>query len=234
MTNLSFHLFQLQKTDLRLDQIVMRINKINDLIEHNQALQEADVLVKKAESDVALKNAEITELENAARLKSIKIEQSEASLYKGGNQNPKELADLQKEVASLKRIPSTIEEDQLSRLTELEDLSSTLLEKKALYSSIYEDWQNANQSLMVELENLNKENEKVNAERLVVTGQIPAEQLSLYEKLRISKNRIAVTSVEEESCTICGSEISAANIQKAKSSTLLTTCPSCGRILYTG
>ena len=234
MTNLSFHLFQLQKVDLRFDQIEARLKKVNDLIEHNQALQEADVLVKKAESNVALKNAEITELENAAHSKTIKIEQSEASLYKGGNQNPKELADLQKEIASLKRVLSTIEEDQLNKLTELEDLSLALSKNQEAYSVIFDNWQNANQSLMVELESLNKEKEKIKAERLVVISQVAPENLSLYEKLRISKNRIAVTSVEEESCTICGSEISAANIQKAKSSTSLTTCPSCGRILYTG
>lgn len=234
MTNLNFHLFQLQKVDLRLDQIDARLNKVKDLIDHNQALQEADVLVKKAESDVALKNTEITQLENAARSKTIKIEQSEASLYKGGNQNPKELADLQNEIASLKRILSTIEEDQFNKLTELEGLSSALSKNNETYSVIFEDWQKANQTLMVELESLNKEKEKIKAERLVVISQVPAEHLSLYEKLRISKNRFAVTSVEEESCTICGSEISAANIQKAKSSTSLTTCPSCGRILYTG
>jgi predicted nucleic acid-binding Zn-ribbon protein len=234
VTNSSFHLFQLQKIDLRLDQIDARINKITDLIEHNQALQDADLLVKNAESDVAKKDQEISELDSAVRAKTIKIEQSESVLYKGTNQSPKELGDLQKEIASLKRSLTGLEEEQFAKLSEFESLNEQLNQHKNTFSAIKDEWQSSNQTLVVEMESLKKEKEKLATERQVVTGQILAEQLSLYEKLRISKNHIAVTSIDDESCTICGSEISAANIQKAKSSISLITCPSCGRIIYSG
>ncbi len=234
MTNMSFHLFQLQKIDLRIDQIDVRVKKINDLIKNNASLQEADALVKKAESEVAHKNSEIADLESAANAKTIKIEQSESSLYKGNIQNPKELADLQKEIASLKHFLASIEEDQLNKLGELETLTTELEKHKHTHQSIFDDWQKANSSLMIELEELKKEKEKLTAERQAVLNQVSPENQSLYEKLRISKNRIAVTSVEEESCTICGAEVTAADIQKAKSAANLTTCASCGRILYTG
>jgi predicted nucleic acid-binding Zn-ribbon protein len=234
MTNLSFHLYQLQKIDLRIDQIDTRAKKIKELIDHNQALQEADALLKTAEANVAQKNAEISELENASLTKTIKIEQSEASLYKGGNQNPKELADLQKEIASLKHFLSMLEEEQFTKLSELETLTAELSMYKTSYQSIYDEWQNANRSLMVEMEDIKKERERLSAERQAVLSQVLPESQSLYEKLRLAKNRIAVTSIEEESCTICGAEITAADIQKAKNATTLSTCPSCGRILYTG
>jgi predicted nucleic acid-binding Zn-ribbon protein len=234
MTNLSFHLYQLQKIDLRIDQIDTRAKRIKELIDHNQALQEADALLKTAEANVAQKNAEISELENASLTKTIKIEQSEASLYKGGNQNPKELADLQKEIASLKHFLSMLEEEQFTKLSELETLTAELSMYKTSYQSIYDEWQNANRSLMVEMEDIKKERERLSAERQAVLSQVLPESQSLYEKLRLAKNRIAVTSIEEESCTICGAEITAADIQKAKNATTLSTCPSCGRILYTG
>lgn len=234
MANLSFHLYQLQKIDLRIDQIDTRANKIDDLVHHNQALNEADQLVKESEAALERKKQELTELENAAAAKTIKIEQSEAALYQGANKSPKELSDLQKEVASLKRIRTELEEQQFFRLSEEEALTAEFNERKKLYDAIFEDWQRSNQTLFSELESLNKEKEKLFTERQAVTGQISQESLATYEKLKTTKNRIAVTSIEDESCTICGAEITAENIQKAKSSSSLITCPSCGRILYSG
>jgi uncharacterized protein len=234
MTNLTFHLFQLQKIDLRIDQIDARTKKIHDLVHHNQALQEASQKLTTSQAAVEQKIAEISDLDKAASAKSIKIQQSESALYQGKNQNPKELSDLQKEIASLKNALSSLEEQQLTKLADLDELNLTLVTDQKLVSTIADEWQTSNNSLLSESEFLNKEKDKLTTERQLALSQIPSESSLLYEKLRISKNHIAVTSVEDESCTICGSEISAADIQRAKNSSLLVTCPSCGRILYSG
>lgn len=234
MTNPSFHLFQLQKLDLRIDQITNRLATIDESIRHNPACQQASDSLTKCEKEVQQKNSEISDLETSAKAKSIKIQQSESALYSGTNKNPKELSDLQKEIASLRSALSSLEEQQFSRLTEFEDLNSKLSEAKVHYDSIFSEWQNSNQSLILETEQINKEKDKLVSERDAILGQISQDHISLYEKLRISKIRIAVASVEDESCTICGSEITAADIQKARSSMALITCHSCGRILYTG
>lgn len=234
MTNLTFHLFQLQKIDLRIDQIDTRIKKIDEMVHHNQAMEDATQKLSTSQSAVDQKNSEISDLENAASAKSIKIQQSESALYQGKIQNPKELSDLQKEIASLKNALSALEEQQLTKLAELDELTLTLATDQKLVTAIHAGWQTANECFLMEMEVLQKEKGKLITERQVGLSQIPSETASLYEKLRISKNRIAVTSVEEESCTICGSEITAADIQKAKTSALIVTCPSCGRILYSG
>ncbi len=234
MTNPSFHLFQLQKLDLRIRQIDTRLAAIDDSIRHNAAVQEASSLLENYRQAMEQKNKEIADLETAANAKSIKIQQSESSLYSGTNKTPKELSDLQKEIASLRSALSSLEEQQFSRLTESEELNSKYSKAQEHYDSVFVAWQNSNQSLVLETENLNKEKEKLLSERNANLNQIAQESISLYEKLLISKNQIAVTSVEEESCTICGAEITAADIQKARSSMTLITCHSCGRILYTG
>ena len=234
MTNPSFHLFQLQKVDLRIGQIDSRLSAIDDSIRHNLAVQEASQSLEFCRQAVEQKNKEISDLETAASAKSIKIQQSESSLYNGTNKTPKELSDLQKEVASLRSALSSLEEQQFARLTEIEVLNSNYAEAKEQYDSVFGSWQNSNQSLVLETENLSKEKEKLLSERNANLSQLPQESISLYEKLKISKNHIAVASVEEESCTICGAEITAADIQKARSSMTLITCHSCGRILYTG
>lgn len=234
MTNLSFHLFQLQKVDLRLDQINFRINQIQESVKNDQALTDLGQKRKLLETEAEDLTKEVGELSEMVRAKRVKIELSESSLYKGSIQNPKELSDIQKEIASLKNALTNLENQQFQKLLLSEKLEEEIEVQNKLYTLLEEGWNQANQVLLEEEETLLKEKEKLIVEHDAIIGQVSQENLSLYEKLRISKNRIAVTSVEEESCTICGSEISAANIQKAKSSTSLTTCPSCGRILYTG
>jgi uncharacterized protein len=234
MTNLSFHLFQLQKIDLRLDQINSRIFQIQESVKNDQALKDLAQKRKLLETDAENLTKEISELSEMVRAKRVKIELSESSLYKGSIQNPKELGDIQNEIASLKNALTNLENQQFQKLLVSEKLEEDIEVQNKLYVLLNEGWLEANQKLLEEEEILEKEKERLIVEHDAVIGQVSTENLSLYEKLRISKNRIAVTSVEDESCTICGSEISASNIQKAKSSTLLTTCPSCGRILYTG
>jgi len=234
MTNPSFHLFQLQKLDLRIDQIATRMANIDESIHQNLACQQASDSLARWEKEAQQKNNEISELETAVKVKTIKIQQSESALYNGTNKNPKELSDLQKEIASLRSALSSLEDQQFSRLTEFEEINNKLSEAKENYNSIFSEWQNSTQSLLLENEQLKKEKEKIISERDAILGQISQDHISLYEKLRISKNRIAVASVEDESCTICGSEITAADIQKARNSMTLITCHSCGRILYTG
>jgi predicted nucleic acid-binding Zn-ribbon protein len=91
-----------------------------------------------------------------------------------------------------------------------------------------------NQQLFGEKSELDKEKEKLITERQAASGQIQAEVMNIYEKLRMSKNHIAVSAIEDQSCATCGSEITASDIQKARSSTSLSFCPSCGRIIYAG
>jgi predicted nucleic acid-binding Zn-ribbon protein len=234
VANLSFHLFQLQKIDARVDQIDARLKKIGEITHNNQAVKEADALVKETENTLSQRNLEISELENAANAKRVKIEQSESALYKGTNKSPKELSDLQKEIASLKHVLSELDDQQFLKLSETETLTAEFDKRKESYIGLLSEWEAANQVLVQEGNALQKEKEKLGTERQAVVSQISAENISLYERLRISKNHIAVTAIEDESCTICGAEITAADIQKARNPVTLVTCPSCGRILYSG
>lgn len=234
MSNSSFHLYQLQKIDLRIDQINLRIKKTNDLIKDNKTLSAAEEKVNQVKAILHQKTTELNNIEDISKNKQIKIEQTEASLYKGSISNPKELKDLQIEVASLKKSLSLIEENQLLLMAEVESLEANFISEKDQYAIVLSESEILNHQFFQELETHKKENEKLAAERYVAAGQLQPEHISAYEKLRVSKNRIAVTSVEDESCATCGSEISASDIQKARGSVTLSFCPSCGRILYAG
>ena len=234
MSNSSFHLYQLQKVDLRLDHLNQRLEKIALLLNNNPRLVEAQNQVDLTLSIIHGKEDELAKLEQTAAAKKIKIDQSEAALYNGKIINPKELKDLQAEINSLKRTVGTVEDEQLTLMSQLEEIHLTLLQDQKSYNSVLTESESDNQQLFGEKSELDKEKEKLITERQAASGQIQAEVMNIYEKLRMSKNHIAVSAIEDQSCATCGSEITASDIQKARSSTSLSFCPSCGRIIYAG
>lgn len=234
MSNSSFHLYQLQKVDLRLDHLNQRLEKIALLLNNNPRLVEAQNQVNLTLSIIHGKEDELAKLEQTAAAKKIKIDQSEAALYNGKIINPKELKDLQAEINSLKRAVGTVEDEQLTLMSQLEEIHLTLLQDQKSYDSVLAESESDNQQLFGEKSELDKEKEKLITERQAASGQIQAEVMNIYEKLRMSKNHIAVSAIEDQSCATCGSEITASDIQKARSSTSLSFCPSCGRIIYAG
>ncbi len=234
MSNSSFHLYQLQKVDLRLDHLNQRLEKIALLLNNNPRLVKAQNQVDLTLSIIHGKEDELAKLEQTAAAKKIKIDQSEAALYNGKIINPKELKDLQAEINSLKRAVGTVEDEQLTLMSQLEEIHLTLLQDQKSYDSVLAESESDNQQLFGEKSELDKEKEKLITERQAASGQIQAEVMNIYEKLRMSKNHIAVSAIEDQSCATCGSEITASDIQKARSSTSLSFCPSCGRIIYAG
>jgi predicted nucleic acid-binding Zn-ribbon protein len=58
--------------------------------------------------------------------------------------------------------------------------------------------------------------------------------LEMYENLRQQKRGVAIAEISDNACAACGTTLTAALQQSARSATTLTHCPSCGRILYAG
>ena len=234
MANSSFHLYQLQKLDLRIDQIGAKISNIENLLKNNSQIRDAEVKVKNLEENIHLKEKELSNLDDSSRSKQIKIEQSESSLYKGSISNPKELQDLQIEIDSLKKALHLLEENQLSIMAEMDELNIQLANEKANLSKVFQECEIKNQSLFKEIGELGKEKERLVSEKPVILAQISPEFAQVYENLRRIKNKIAVVSIDEESCSACGAIVTAGEIQKSKISNSLCYCPSCGRIIYAG
>jgi uncharacterized protein len=89
-----------------------------------------------------------------------------------------------------------------------------------------------NKSLLVEQSALKIDLDRFFVERNAVAGTIPPTELTLYDQLRQQRRGIAVAVIGDKSCGACGSTLSLAQIQSARSSGQMTLCPSCGRILY--
>jgi predicted nucleic acid-binding Zn-ribbon protein len=74
--------------------------------------------------------------------------------------------------------------------------------------------------------------EQMTANRQVASGSVDDDDLRFYEGLREKRAGVAVARVQEGACMACGSTLTAALHQAARSPSQLSCCETCGRILY--
>ena len=116
----SFGLFRLQQIDSHINQIETRLAKIQKTLEDNAVLQAALEQVKAAEEEQRASERAQHKSEAEAQDQQIKIQQVESSLYGGVVRNPKELQDLQADIASLKKHLAALEELELQDMLRTE------------------------------------------------------------------------------------------------------------------
>lgn len=232
MTHPVFHLYQLQKLDTILDSKRLRLVEIDSIITNEKSVIEAQTAFNLAATHLTIAKKELTEIEDQIKTRSLKIEQSESSLYSGTIKNPKELQDIQKEIVSLKGIIASLEEKELEKLVQIDELEQVLQTTERLFSTRKKEVLERNKSLISEQGNCEMEITRLEVESRAVRDQVSSEHIDRYLELRKKKKGIAISKVEDGSCSICGAPLTPAECQAAKSSSVISFCDSCGRILY--
>ena len=225
-------LYRLQQVDSQIDQIQARLKIIQQTLENDLALraareQLADAERKQQEAERVLQLSE-TEVQK----QRLKIEQTEASLYGGRVHNPKELQDLQKDAASLKRHLETLEERELEAMLMLEGTEKDLKNAGARMEQVQAGLMSQNKDLTRESEALHRDLERLSSERQAVVTDIASQALGVYDQLRRQKRGLAITTIADNACEACGTTLTASQQQSARSTSQLFHCPTCGRILY--
>lgn len=225
-------LYRLQQVDSQIDQIQARLKVIRETLENDLDLQAATRQFTSADNDYADAQRALKQSEAEVEKQRIKIEQAEASLYGGRVHNPKELQDLQKDVASLKRYLETLEERELEAMLRVETSEKESQAARANLNHVQSNRSDQNRDLTQERELLHKNLERLNTERQAVVRDLAQQQLGVYDRLRQQRRGIAVTTISDAACAACGTTLTPSQQQNARSTSQLFNCPSCGRILY--
>lgn len=232
--NAALGLYRLQQVDSQMDQIQARLKAIRETLENDLELRSAMNALSAAEELHRQTSHALKESEAEVEKQSIKIEQTEASLYGGSVQNPKELQDLQMDVASLKKYLGTLEERELEAMVHAEEADKGLQSAREKLESVQANLKEQNIDLTTESESLNKDLERLKAERGAVTGDLQEQMIKTYEGLRQQKRGLAVALISDNACSACGTTLTASQQQGARNASQLYYCPTCGRILYSG
>lgn len=226
-------LYRLQQVDSQMDAIRARLKAIRETLENDLKLRTATEALSAAENSHKQASTDLKQSEAEFEKQSIKIEQTESSLYGGNVKSPKELQDLQMEAASLKKHLSTLEERELEAMLRAEEAEKNLALAKAKLADVQSNLREQNRDLATESDALNRDLERLESERQAVTGTLDPQALKTYEGLRQHKRGVAVATINEDTCSACGTTLTASQQQGVRS-TQLFYCSTCGRILYSG
>ena len=225
-------LYRLQQVDSQIDHARARLKAIQQTLDNDEELRASMERFTTAEKRLDEAERLLKQSELEVEKQRIKIQQAEASLYGGLVHNPKELQDLQKDVASLKRHLETLEERQLEAMETAENAERELKTGQADLDRVKASRGEQFRHLTEESNLLNRDLERFSSERLAVMQDLANQALLAYEALRKQRRGIAVTTINDSSCSACGTTLTASQQQSARSTSQLFYCPSCGRILY--
>jgi len=227
-------LFRLQQIDSQVDVVRLTLQNIEKELSDLTPLQDAKEALVQAEQKYNLEVKNLRDSENKSYDVRVKIEISESSLYGGKIQNPKELQDLQAEIASLKRLVTTLEDYELEAMMAVEEAEESLNRAKKNVNIVQGKQVERDAVLNGEKTKMESQIERLTAERNATLPAIPQADLSAYEQLRKSRNGVAVAKISSRACGACGATLTAALIQSAQAADHVIRCPTCGRILYPG
>jgi len=228
----SLGLYRLQQVDRQIDRVRAQLEIIHKTLNNDAELRDALANVEQAQADHHRARHELKNAEAETQAQKAKIEHAESSLYGGKVQNPKELQDLQKDVASLKKHLTTLEERELEAMLAAEAAETALKTAKTHFEQIQARRGSEHKKLLDDQAGFVKDLERLSEEREASVNPIESGMLAIYDDLRKQKRGVAVTDFSENTCAACGSALNAAVQQNAKSSKQLAYCPTCGRILY--
>jgi predicted nucleic acid-binding Zn-ribbon protein len=156
----------------------------------------------------------------------------EGRLYSGRISSPRELDDLQKRGADLRRQIGSGEERLLSVMEQLEQASREAAEADSELRRVVAERRTLEADLMAERKSLAATVRADQAERERIRSQLDASTLHTYDRLRSTRDGLAVVEVRQRTCQGCRVTLTASHEQRLRHGDSLVTCQSCGRILY--
>lgn len=227
-------LYQLQLLDLELDKNEKRLSEITGIISYSEDVKIIEQATSELESEKKTWQQKLNKISGEAQIIQEKIKKSEQSLYDGTIKNPKELQNVNTEIDSLKKRLSILDEQQLEIMFSVEELEDQISIKKQSLDSLTKEKNAQKEVLLREIEEIEKSINKITIEKDPILSQIEDEYLHSYEKLRKSKNKIAVSIIVDNACSMCGNGLPPMEVQKAKSNADEIFCPVCKRFLFCG
>jgi len=225
-------LYRLQQVDSQIDQIQSRQKWIQDTLQNDLNLRAATQACAAAESKFKEADRLLKQSEAEVEKQRNKIAQAEASLYGGSVRNPKELQDLQKDIISLKKYLETLEERELEAMLTAETAEKELQASQKALERTQAQVKEQNRDLNLENETLLKDLERLQTERHAVIRDLATPTVQMYDQLRKQRRGLAVAAVTDSACAACGTTLTPALQQNARSTAQIFNCPSCGRILF--
>ena len=223
-------LYRLQCVDHEGDEKQRRLAEVEAALGESEALKQARSALERAQALVKRWALRQRDLELETQGVSDKISRSEQRLYGGAVKNPKELADLQAEVAALRRRRQKREDDLLTAMIEQEEAQATRAQAQQHLDDTQSRWSAQQADLLAERENLQGRLAEIEQARAAVLPHIEADDVAVYRSLRRRKGGLVVVQVRDGACGGCGVVVSPSLAWQLRQEGV-AHCDNCGRVI---
>ncbi len=229
-------LLDLQALDTKLDQLAHRRRTLPEIAELDALAAEHSRL---RDAEVATK-AEVADLEEQLKRAEADVEQvrqrkdrDQRRLDAGQVSAARELEQLQSEIVSLTRRQAALEDIELEIMEKLEDAQRRVEELATQRESVGRNALAVQRARDAAWAEIDAEAAKALQERDATARDIPADLLSLYEKIRANSGGVGAAALRKRRCEGCHLELdpAALNEIRAASPDLVIRCEECRRIL---
>ena len=199
-------LLDLQALDTALNRLAHKRKTLPEIAE----IDRLDGLVAGRRNEVILAETAVTDLQRELDKAEADIEQvrvrkgrDEERLSSGAITAPKQLEELQHEVATLVKRQSDLEDAELEVMERMEDAQKVLDALLSERTSQEEQRAAAVVSRDAAWIEIDAELATTTAERAVVAAEIPGDLLALYDKIRAAEGGVGAGAVERGRCSAC-------------------------------
>ncbi|MGQ9888070.1 MAG: zinc ribbon domain-containing protein [Aggregatilineales bacterium] len=224
-------LYRLQEIDLDTARARRRLQEISAALADNQAVQAAQEQVNRARQTLTPLQVRSRDLDLEIKSNAEKAKSADKRLYSGVVKNPKEMQDLQQEIASLAKWRSELETQLLETIYAIEEAEAALSAAEAALEQTALEWERARRRLLDEQAELNSRLEHNRQRRERVLAKLTPESLQVYNTLRQKKHNQPAALMENGTCSICGVAQNLAVQHQARQGLELAYCTNCGRVL---
>jgi predicted nucleic acid-binding Zn-ribbon protein len=223
---------QLQALDSQIDADRERIATIEATVRDRSEYELAQRRNQEATAPLRTLEANQNDLELRVGTARGQLSEVEGKLYSGKVNSPRELEDLQKRGADLRRQIGDGETRLLALMEDLERATAAASEAQQTLKRVVAERKVLESDLLAERKSLAGAVRAAQAARDQLRGGIDAAALRLYDRLRTTRGGQAVAEVKQRICQGCRVSLTAAYEQRLRHGDTLVTCQSCGRILY--
>lgn len=231
MASIATLLYRLQALDLAITQRKTRIQAIDALLNSDERVMRAQQTLDQAETALKPVQARARDLDLEIKSVAQKIALTDQNLYSGNVKNPKEMTELQEEIASLQRHQSVLEDELLNTMMKTDEGKVAVNEAQAALEDAKSAQASTQIDLLAERQLLETELVGFEAQREKGATTIDATTLQTYEALRPRKRGHAVALLKGDSCAMCNIEQTSIIAQQVWQGKTIVYCASCGRIL---
>jgi predicted nucleic acid-binding Zn-ribbon protein len=228
-------LLELQKIDTQILQGEHRRKTLPELAEINRFSAEIAELSSQRD-EVALEHGDIKrELAKADDdvAQVLARKQKDEARLASGTGSPKDLENLQHEVATLERRIATLEEVELEVMVRFDDAGQAIAALAEKIAGIESEKAALDSMVSVKLDEIKNELSKLQSDRKELSSTIDGELLKLYEKIRGDQGGVGAAEIIRRRCTGCHLDLTAADAARFATTAPdeVIRCEECRRIL---